>query len=81
MYSHHCTPYDNALKFILGSWNSKVEHYRVRYTPDSKLTVDDECFFENLTKLVEVGNMINKQWYRISSQFLNSINSVFFSRN
>lgn len=31
----------------------KVEHYRVRYTEDNKLTVDDETFFENLTKLVE----------------------------
>lgn len=33
-----------------------VEHYRVRYTDDNKLTVDDDSFFENLTKLVEVGD-------------------------
>lgn len=33
-----------------------VEHYRVRYTEDNKLTVDDDTFFENLTKLVEVGD-------------------------
>ncbi|XP_073242312.1 tyrosine-protein kinase CSK-like [Porites lutea] len=32
---------------------SKVDHYRVRYTHDNKLTVDDETFFENLTKLVQ----------------------------
>lgn len=30
-----------------------VEHYRVRYTDDNKLTVDDDTYFENLTKLVE----------------------------
>ena len=36
------------------SHGGKVEHYRVRYTEDNKLTVDDETFFENLTKLVEV---------------------------
>ena len=45
---------------FLGSWNSKVEHYRVRYTPNNKLTVDDDTFFENLTKLVEVGDVMNK---------------------
>lgn len=33
-----------------------VEHYRVRYTDDNKLTVDDDTYFENLTKLVEVGH-------------------------
>lgn len=32
---------------------SKVEHYRVRYTDDNKLTVDDDTYFENLTKLVQ----------------------------
>ena len=36
---------------------NKVEHYRVRYTADNKLTVDDDTYFENLTKLVEVGDV------------------------
>ena len=36
------------------SFGGKIEHYRVRYTDDNRLTVDDEIFFENLTKLVEV---------------------------
>ena len=61
MYSHHCTPYDNTLKFVLDSWNSEVNHYKVKRTHDSKLTVDDKTFFENLTELVEVGHVINKQ--------------------
>ena len=42
--------------FIYVSCDSRVEHYRVKYTPDNKLTVDDDCFFENLTKLVQVGD-------------------------
>ena len=42
--------------FVYASCHNKVEHYRVRYTPDNKLTVDDDTFFENLTKLVEVGD-------------------------
>ena len=41
--------------YFCASFDSKVDHYRVRYTPDNKLTVDDEVFFENLTKLVQVG--------------------------
>lgn len=40
------------------STGSKIDHYRVRYTDDNKLTVDDETFFENLTKLVQVGDML-----------------------
>jgi len=45
--------------FFLMYFNSSatgVEHYRVRYTDDNKLTVDDDTYFENLTKLVEVGH-------------------------
>lgn len=34
-------------------WQSKVEHYRVKYH-DRQLTIDDEEFFENLNELVEV---------------------------
>ena len=47
----------NEMSVVLSnfvSFGGKVEHYRVRYTDDNKLTVDDETFFENLTKLVEV---------------------------
>ena len=43
------------------SAGSKVDHYRVKYTDDNKLTVDDETFFENLTKLVQVGENVEKQ--------------------
>ncbi|XP_068688092.1 tyrosine-protein kinase CSK-like [Montipora capricornis] len=58
-------PYEEGLFLVRESHNyqgdytlsvcfdSKVDHYRVRYTPDNKLTVDDEVFFENLTKLVQ----------------------------
>ena len=35
-------------------YQEKVEHYRVIYK-DNKLTIDEEVYFENLTKLVEVG--------------------------
>lgn len=42
------------LKILSNSTSTKVEHYRVRYTDDNKLTVDDDTYFENLTKLVEV---------------------------
>ena len=34
-------------------FQDKVEHYRVIYK-DNKLTIDEEVYFENLTKLVEV---------------------------
>ena len=44
------------LKILFNSGGSRLEHYRVRYMDDSKLTVDDETYFENLTKLVEVGS-------------------------
>ena len=49
------------------STGSKVDHYRVRYTDDNKLTVDDETFFENLTKLVQVGDNVEKQHSLVTS--------------
>lgn len=36
-------------------YQGKVEHYRVKYK-DNQLTIDDEEFFENLAKLVEVSH-------------------------
>jgi len=36
------------------SYDQKVEHYRVRRNDAGEVTVDDEEFFENLLKLVEV---------------------------
>lgn len=35
------------------SWEGKVEHYRI-IVRDNKLTIDEEAFFDNLIKLVEV---------------------------
>ena len=35
-------------------FQNKVEHYRVIYK-DHKLTIDEDEYFENLSKLVEVG--------------------------
>lgn len=43
---------------LFNSSGNKVEHYRVHYTGDNKLTVDEEAYFENLTKLVEVGTTL-----------------------
>ena len=34
-------------------YQGKVEHYRVIFK-DNRVTIDEEEFFENLTKLVEV---------------------------
>ena len=34
-------------------FHGEVEHYRIIYK-DNKVTIDEEEFFENLTKLVEV---------------------------
>jgi len=39
-------------------FQSKVEHYRVKYL-ENKLTIDDEEYFENLGQLVAVGHQIN----------------------
>lgn len=36
------------------SYDGKVEHYRVRRDGRNWVTVDDEEYFENLVKLVEV---------------------------
>lgn len=44
--------------FYFFSCGPKVEHYRVRYTDDNKLTVDDDTYFENLTKLVQVCDVV-----------------------
>ncbi|KAK2553281.1 Tyrosine-protein kinase CSK [Acropora cervicornis] len=58
-------PYEEGLFLVRESHNyqgdytlsvccgPKVDHYRVRYTDDNKLSVDDEVYFENLTKLVQ----------------------------
>lgn len=35
-------------------YKAKVEHYRVIYKDNNKLTIDEEEFFENLSQLVEV---------------------------
>lgn len=35
-------------------FQGKVEHYRVKYEKNL-LTIDDEEYFENLEKLIEVG--------------------------
>ena len=37
-------------------YQGKVEHYRVIFK-DNRVTIDEEEFFENLTKLVEVGGV------------------------
>ena len=36
------------------SYENKVEHYRVRKNDKGRVTVDDEEYFDNLFKLVEV---------------------------
>ena len=36
------------------SYDCKIEHYRVRKDDRGWVTVDDEEYFENLVKLVEV---------------------------
>lgn len=38
-------------------FQGKVEHYRVK-REDGKLTIDDEEYFANLTRLIEVSNSI-----------------------
>ena len=50
-----CLCANNDNYFLYCSCGPKVDHYRVRYTDDNKLSVDDETYFENLTKLVQVG--------------------------
>lgn len=37
------------------SCEGKVEHYRIIYS-SSKLSIDEEVYFENLMQLVEVGS-------------------------
>lgn len=37
------------------SCDGKVEHYRIMYH-DSKLSIDEEVYFENLMQLVEVSH-------------------------
>ena len=46
-------PYFPLLQ-ILFRYDRKVEHYRVRRDDRAWVTVDDEEYFENLFKLVEV---------------------------
>jgi c-src tyrosine kinase len=68
--------------------DGKVEHYHVIYK-DNKLTIDDEEYFENLVKMVEVraatyvthGAMFNPSAYMyfvyvvlVHSQFLFNVN-------
>ena len=45
-------PLNNVPSFC--SYDEKVEHYRVRRDHRGWVTVDDEEYFENLVKLVEV---------------------------
>jgi len=37
-------------------YSGEVEHYRIIYK-DNKVTIDEEEYFENLTKLVEVSTV------------------------
>lgn len=46
--------HSNGDQNLLFSYENKVEHYRVRRNEACEVTVDDEEFFENLLKLVEV---------------------------
>ena len=46
--------YTSILCMCTNSYEDKVEHYRVRRDERSWVTVDDEEYFENLFKLVEV---------------------------
>lgn len=43
---------------VLCSFDKKVEHYRV-ILKNNRVTVDEEEYFENLVKLVEVSVTIN----------------------
>lgn len=43
---------------VLCSFEKKVEHYRV-ILKNNRVTVDEEEYFENLVKLVEVSVTIN----------------------
>lgn len=68
------TPKENGLFLVRESTNypgdytlcvcyiGKVEHYRVKYK-DNQLTIDDEEFFENLSQLVEVSNILLNSWH------------------
>ena len=40
------------------SYEMKIKHYRVRRNENSWVTVDDEDYFENLVKLVEVCHIV-----------------------
>lgn len=40
---------------FFNSFGNKVEYYRVYYIGDNKLIVDEEVYFENFIKFVEVG--------------------------
>lgn len=54
-YTHHThTIHTLSLSLSYCSYDDKVEHYRVRRNKKGHVTVDDEEFFENLFKLVEV---------------------------
>ncbi len=45
---------------LMHSYEDKVEHYRVRKNAKGKVTVDDEQYFENLVRLVEVGTSVKQ---------------------
>lgn len=49
-------------------FQSKVEHYRVKYL-ENKLTIDDEEYFENLGQLVAVG-ITRRHLRTIFNQFI-----------
>lgn len=54
---------------VLYSFDNKVEHYRV-ILKNNQVTVDEEEYFENLVRLVEVSiiNIIS-QYYIVLSYF------------
>lgn len=47
------------------SCDGKVEHYRIIYHA-SKLSIDEEVYFENLMQLVEVSGA-RRPWFRLQS--------------
>ena len=42
----------NAVVLNVGSFDSKIEHYHIKFI-DNMYTIDDEKVFENLTQMVE----------------------------
>lgn len=63
-------------------FEDRVEHYRIIFK-DNKVTIDEEEYFENLTKLVEVCYITDKHvlYLTILSQYLLDIVMDNFSGN